>query len=82
MQFAKSSVYYAANYEEYKTMFDQVSKRLDNEKARVDALIKAEDKKKRKLKKKEKDAAVKVKPIPTKSISDSLEINQRRRLSK
>lgn len=82
LQFAKSSVYYAANYEEYKNMFDQVSKRLDKEKARVDALIKAEEKKKRKTKKKEKDAAVKVTPIPTKSISDSLEINQRRRLSK
>ena len=45
-------------------------------------LIKAEEKKKRKAKKKEKDAAVKVTPIPTKSTSDSLEINQRRRLSK
>lgn len=43
-QFSQNNIYYAANYAEYKDMFDQVTKRIDNKKLTVDSLIKAERK--------------------------------------
>jgi hypothetical protein len=45
LQFAKSSMYYAADYKEYKKMYEQVSKRLDKNKAIADTLVKREKKK-------------------------------------
>ena len=49
LQFAKSNVYYASNYTEYKGMFDQVIKRIDSRKVVVDSLVKVENKNKIKL---------------------------------
>tara|TARA_R110000868_G_scaffold1877_3_gene14888 strand:+ start:2501 stop:2983 length:483 start_codon:yes stop_codon:yes gene_type:complete len=49
IQFAKSNVYYASNYTEYKGMFDQVIKRIDSRKVIVDSLVKVENKNKIKL---------------------------------
>ena len=40
LQFAKSSMYYAADYKEYKKMYEQVSKRLDKNKAIAEFCIK------------------------------------------
>ena len=45
LQFVKSNVYYSADYEGYKAMFDQVAKRIDKEKAVADSLIKLDKKK-------------------------------------
>lgn len=54
IQFAKSNIYYAADYKEYKAMYDQVKLRLDNDKKRIEAVIKAEKKKTDLLEKKNK----------------------------
>jgi hypothetical protein len=45
VQFAQSNIYYAADYEEYEKMYNQIKTRLDNEKTQVNVLIKAEAKK-------------------------------------
>ena len=74
LQFVKSNAYYAADYEEYANIIDQVDTRLTKNKATVTALIKAEAKKNKKKKKPV------VKPIsPTSKLIDSLEIKQRKR---
>ena len=49
LQFAKSNIYYASNYTEYKDMFDQIIKRIDDRKAVIDSIIKIEDKNKLKI---------------------------------
>jgi hypothetical protein len=49
LQFAQSNVYYASNYEEYKDVFDEVIKRIDDQKVLADSLVKIEEKKKIKL---------------------------------
>jgi hypothetical protein len=64
-------VYYASDYEEYKNMFEQMTKRLDQKKLAVEALIKAEKKKKKETKKAK--SALKKK-------TDSLELNRRKKL--
>lgn len=48
LQFAQSNKYYASDYTGYKDMYDQISKRLEKNKAAVDSKIKAEKKKKKK----------------------------------
>jgi hypothetical protein len=54
-QFAKSNVYYASDYNEYKSMFEQIRKRLEANTKSVDSLIKLK-KKKKTIKKVEKQA--------------------------
>jgi hypothetical protein len=54
VQFAKSNVYYAADYNEYKSMFEQISKRLETNQKKVDSLIKLEKKKKKPILQKKK----------------------------
>jgi hypothetical protein len=59
LQFAKSNVYYASDYEDYKLMFEQITKRLDTNKKSVDSLINLEKKKKKPaLQKIEKTTAI------------------------
>ncbi len=48
-QFVQSNKYYASNFEEYKEMFDQISVRLEQNKAEIDTLISIENKKKKPL---------------------------------
>lgn len=45
LQFAKSNIYYASDYESYKEMFDQINARLEKEKKSTDLKLKAEEKK-------------------------------------
>ena len=45
LQLAQNNVYYAADYKNYKIMFEAVVKRVTNEKKRVNTLIKLEQKK-------------------------------------
>ena len=47
LQFAKNNVYYAADYKGYKLMFEKVTKRLDDNKTKIDSLINFEKKKKK-----------------------------------
>lgn len=65
LQFVKSNAYYAADYREYKKMFDALNDRLKKEKARADSVIKKEQKKAAALKKakakKVQDSIIKVK---------------------
>lgn len=49
LQFAKSNIYYASDYDGYKDIFDEIIKRIDDQKAAVDSLVKTENKKKIKL---------------------------------
>lgn len=45
LQFAKSNIYYASDYDAYKEMFDQINARLEKEKKSTDLKLKAEEKK-------------------------------------
>jgi len=49
LQFAKSNIYYASDYDGYKDIFDEIVKRINDQKAAVDSLVKNENKKKIKL---------------------------------
>ena len=49
LQFVKSNVYYASDYEDYKLMFEQITKRLDANKKSADSLVNLEKKKKQLL---------------------------------
>jgi hypothetical protein len=80
LQFVKSNVYYAADYREYKKMYDALSDRLKKEKASVDLIIKKEQKravaiKKRKAKKVQDSIkkAKKVKEVKIKKEKDSID---------
>ncbi|WP_409417557.1 DUF4296 domain-containing protein [Flavobacterium sp. PS2] len=77
LQFVKSNMYYAANYNDYKDMFDEISARIEKNKKKVDSLIKIEEKKKKLLEKngkavkkdtikKPKEELIKVKPVSPK----------------
>ena len=57
IQYAKSNIYYASDYNEYKSMFEQISKRLDVKTQSVESLIKKQ-KKKKSVKKVEQKASV------------------------
>ncbi|MCC9072797.1 DUF4296 domain-containing protein [Flavobacterium sp. F-65] len=54
LQFVKSNMYYAADYNDYKLMFDEIGTRLEKNKKKIDSLIKIEEKKKKLLDKKTK----------------------------
>lgn len=80
LQFVKSNAYYAADYREYKKMYDALNDRLKKEKASVDLIIKKEQKKEVVLKKakakKVQDSikkAKKVKEIKLKKEKDSID---------
>ncbi|MGO4904713.1 DUF4296 domain-containing protein [Flavobacterium sp. W20_MBD1_R3] len=49
LQFAKNNVYYASNYEDYKLMFDEITKRLEDTRQITDSLLNLEKKKKKSL---------------------------------
>lgn len=40
VQFSKSNIYYASNFDEYKEIYDNVLKRIDSKKAVLDSIIK------------------------------------------
>ena len=51
LQFAQSNIYYAADYEGYKEMFDEIAKRLEKNQRVADSLTKIDEKKAAKEKK-------------------------------
>ncbi|MHC0439166.1 DUF4296 domain-containing protein [Flavobacterium sp. 3-210] len=52
LQFAQSNIYYAADYETYKDMFDELGKRLAVQERATDSLLRIEEKKAAKAAKK------------------------------
>lgn len=64
-QFAQNNMYYAANFEEYKKMYDNVIKRIDGKKAILDSVIKKEVKRDSLIavKKKRLDSIAEVKKV-------------------
>lgn len=71
LQLAQNNVYYASDYKAYKVMIEQVAKRLDTDKKKAKALIKAEEKKNKirleKLKKKKQQSGKVKDSIPSTS---------------
>jgi hypothetical protein len=71
LQFAQSNIYYAADYNGYKDMFDEIGKRLAVQQRATDSIVKIEDKiaakeaKKKKAKETPKDSIKK----PSRSIN-------------
>ncbi len=61
IQFAQSNIYYAADYKEYKKMYEQVKTRLDKNISLTESLVAAEKKKVLLLEKKNKKLKVKKK---------------------
>ena len=58
-QFAQNNIYYAADYQEYKKMYEQVKMRLEKNKFLIEAAIKVEKKKALILEKKNKKQKIK-----------------------
>ncbi|MBC7846799.1 MAG: DUF4296 domain-containing protein [Flavobacterium sp.] len=59
IQFAQSNIYYAADYKEYKKMYEQVKSRLAKDKSLTEVAIKVEKKKALLLEKKNKKLKLK-----------------------
>lgn len=59
LQFAQNNIYYAADYKEYKIMFEKIKSRLDKNKISVENLIKIKKKKADLLKKQQKKLKIK-----------------------
>ena len=68
LQFAQSNVYYAADYDSYKEMFDQINARLDKEKKSTEKKLKAEEKKAAAVKKAAEAKKKKLKETPKDSV--------------
>ncbi|RUT68250.1 DUF4296 domain-containing protein [Flavobacterium cupreum] len=60
LQFAQSNIYYAADYDDYKDMFDEIAKRLGKNQRAADSLAKIDEKKAAKAPKADKTKLVKV----------------------
>jgi hypothetical protein len=76
LQFAQSNMYYAADYDAYKEMFDEIGKRLAVNQRATDSILKLEEKNAAK-KKTSKDSIKKTsKPINTDSIKREALQNQ------
>ena len=73
-QFAQSNIYYASDFESYKSMYDSVIKRMDRKKTFLDSLVKKEVKKDSliQLKKKRLDSISNAKKV-AKAKKDSLQ---------
>jgi hypothetical protein len=75
LQFAQNNMYYATDYEGYKEMFDEVSKRLSVNQRATDSILKIEEKKAAKEKKKKENDSIKdivKKPLKQQATIDSI----------
>lgn len=71
VQFAQSNIYYAADFKEYKKMYEQVKLRLEKDKKLAEAAVKAEKKKTALLEKKDKKLKEKKVNDSIKKVNDS-----------
>lgn len=76
-QFAQSNIYYASNYTDYKDMYDELIKRIDEKKTVLDSLVIREDKKQAKM---QADSIKRIKVTPIKK--DSLLIKKPKLIKK
>jgi len=72
IQFAQSNIYYAADYKEYKKMYEQVKSRLAKDKSLTEVAIKADKKKALLLEKKNKKLKLKKEADSIKKAKDSI----------
>ena len=72
VQFAQSNIYYAADFKEYKKMYEQVKSRLEKNKTLTEAAIKVENKKAILLEKKNKKLKLKKEADSIKKAKDSI----------
>jgi hypothetical protein len=72
LQFAKSNIYYASDYDGYKEMFDEINARLEKEKKSIDLKVKAEEKKAAKAKKTAEAKNKKLKETPKDSVKKNV----------
>lgn len=72
VQFAQSNIYYAADFKEYKKMYEQVKSRLAKDKSLTEAAIKVEKKKALLLEKKNKKLKLKRETDSIKKAKDSM----------
>lgn len=72
VQFAQSNIYYAADYKEYKKMYEQVKSRLAKDKSLTEVAIKADKKKVLLLEKKNKKLKLKRETDSIKKAKDSI----------
>jgi hypothetical protein len=71
-QFAQSNIYYAADYKEYKKMYEQVKSRLAKDKSLTEAAIKVDKKKALLLEKKNKKLKLKKEADSIKKAKDAI----------
>lgn len=76
LQFAQNNIYYAADYKEYKKMFEKVKKRLDNNKTLVETSIKNIKKKDSLLKKNQKKLKLKKEADSIKKVKQDLKLKK------
>jgi hypothetical protein len=76
-QFAQSNIYYASNYTDYKDMYDELIKRIDEKKTVLDSLVIREDIKQAKI---QADSIKRIKV--TRIIKDSLLIKKPKLIKK
>ena len=76
LQFAQNNIYYAADYKEYKIMFEKIKSRLDKNKISVEKLIKVKKKKADLLKKQQKKLKIKREADSIKKVKQKLKLQK------
>lgn len=76
LQFAQNNIYYAADYKEYKKMFEKIKSRLDKNKISVEKLIKNKKKKEDLLKKKQQKLKIKRETDSIKKVKRDLKLKK------
>lgn len=76
LQFAQNNIYYAADYKEYKKMFEKIKSRLDKNKISLENLIKEKKKKENLLIKQKKKQKIKREADSIKKIKQDLKLKK------
>ena len=76
LQFAQNNIYYAADYKEYKKMFEKIKSRLDKNKISVEKLIKDNKKKEDLLKKQKQKLKIKREADSIKKVKQDLKLKK------
>lgn len=76
LQFSQNNIYYAADYKEYKKMFEEIKSRLDKNKISVEKLIKDKKKKENLLKERKQKLKVKREADSVKKVKQDLKLKK------
>lgn len=76
LQFAQNNIYYAADYKEYKKMFEKIKSRLDKNKISVEKLINDNKKKEDLLKKQKQKLKIKREADSIKKVKQDLKLKK------